>query len=72
MVHRLSQTSGKIVKEELDLLELEDIKKEHLKRGLTCEMDDTSLLIYKIIKSKGLVSSMKVNNQVASESYRVL
>ena len=30
-------------------------------------MDDTKdLLIYKIIKSKGLVSSMKVNNQVAS------
>ena len=58
---------GKLLKEELDLLELEDIKKRTLECGLTCEMDDTKdLLIYKIIKSKGLVSSMKVNNQVAS------
>ena len=58
---------GKLLKEELDLLELEDIKKRTLECGLTCETDDTKdLLIYKIIKSKGLVSSMKVNNQVAS------
>lgn len=58
---------GKLLKEELDLLELEDIKKRTLECDLTCETDDTKeSLIYKIIKSKGLVSSMKVNNQVAS------
>ena len=58
---------GKLLKEELDLLELEDIKKRALECDLTCEGDDTKdSLIYKIIKSKGLVSSMKVNNQVAS------
>ena len=58
---------GKLLKEELDLLELEDIKKRALECELNCEEDDTKdLLIYKIIKSKGLVSSMKVNNQVAS------
>lgn len=58
---------GKLLKEELDLLELEDVKKRTLDCGIECESDDTKeLLIYKIIKSKNLVSSMKVNNQVAS------
>ena len=58
---------GKLLKEELDLLDVEDIKKRTVECNIKCETDDTKeLLIYKIIKSKGLVSSMKVNNQVAS------
>ena len=59
---------GKLLKEELDLLTIEDIKKRCIDiEDLQVEESDSKEdIIYKIIKSKNLVSSMKINNQVAS------
>ena len=59
---------GKLLKEELDLLTIEDIKKICVDcKDLQIEESDLKEdIIYKIIKSKNLVSSMKINNQVAS------
>ena len=58
---------GKLLKEELDLLTLEEVKSRAIESKIECDESDTQeSIIYKIIKSKKLVSSMKVNNQVAS------
>jgi hypothetical protein len=59
---------GKLLKEELDLLTIEGIKKKCVDiEDLQIEESDSKEdIIYKIIKSKNLVSSMKINNQVAS------
>lgn len=58
---------GKILKEELELLCFEDVKKRTLECQIEYEETDTREdLIFKIVKSKKLVSSMKINNQVAS------
>jgi len=58
--------AGKLLKEELDLLSLEDIKKRSYDIDIA-DNDTKENIIYKIVKSKKLVSSMKVNNQVASQ-----
>jgi len=59
--------TGKILKEELDLLSLEEVKQRGLSDTIDIVDSDTKEdIIYKIVKSKGLVSSMKINNQVAS------
>jgi hypothetical protein len=55
--------AGKVLKEELDLLTIDDIKERFPDIHENESKED---LIYKIVKSKGLVSSMKINNQVAS------
>jgi hypothetical protein len=58
---------GKLLKEELELLTLEEVV--HRASPLDIDIDDADTkeeVIYKIVKSKGLVSSMKINNQVAS------
>ncbi len=59
---------GKLLKEELELLTIEDIKKRcvDIEDLQVDESDSKEDIIYKIIKSKNLVSSMKINNQVAS------
>jgi len=58
---------GKILKEELELLDFENVKKRTLDLNLeVLDEDSKEDLIYKIVKSNNLVSSMKVNNQVAS------
>ena len=58
---------GKLLKEELDLLTLEEVKSRAIESKIEYDESDTQeSIIYKIIKSKKLVSSMKVNNQVAS------
>jgi len=58
---------GKLLKEELDLLSLEEVKQRGLSDTIDIDESDTKEdIIYKIVKSKDLVSSMKVNNQVAS------
>jgi hypothetical protein len=58
---------GKLLKEELDLLTLEDVKARA--EGLSVEVkdDDTKdVIIYNIVNKSDGVSSMKINNQVAS------
>jgi hypothetical protein len=58
---------GKILKEELELLDFENVKKRTLDLNIeVLDEDSKEDLIYKIVDSKNLVSSMKVNNQVAS------
>lgn len=58
---------GKVLKEELELLDFENVKKRTLDLNIeVLDEDSKEDLIYKIVKSKNLVSSMKVNNQVAS------
>jgi hypothetical protein len=58
---------GKLLKEELDLLTIEDVKKRALEYMIDIQESDTKdEIIYNIIESKKLVSSMKINNQVAS------
>ena len=58
---------GKILKEELDLLSLEEVKQRGLSDTIDIVDSDTKEdIIFKIVKSKDLVSSMKINNQVAS------
>jgi hypothetical protein len=59
--------AGKLLKEELDELLFDDVKQ----RAHECEVeysnsDTKDEVIYQIVKSKNLVSSMKINNQVAS------
>jgi hypothetical protein len=57
----------KILKEELELFDIEEVKKRTLDLNIEVLEDDSKEdLIYKIVDSKKLVSSMKVNNQVAS------
>ena len=59
--------AGKILKEELEVFDLEEVKKRTLALNLeVLDEDSKEDLIYKIVDSKKLVSSMKVNNQVAS------
>ena len=60
--------AGKLLKEELDLLTIEDIKQRcsDSKEITIDDSDSKEDIIYKIVKSKNLVSSMKINNQVAS------
>ena len=59
--------AGKILKEELELFDIEEVKKRTLDLNIEVLEDDSKEdLIYKIVDSKKLVSSMKVNNQVAS------
>ena len=58
---------GKLLKEELDLLSLEDVKSRATDKGVKVKEDDTKdIIIYNIVKASNGVSSMKVNNQVAS------
>jgi hypothetical protein len=58
---------GKSLKEELDKLTHQQVLQEASNLNLTPSDNDTKdEVIYKIIKSKNLVSSMKINNQVAS------
>ena len=57
---------GKKLKEELDELLLDDIKLRAQECDISYAEETKDELIYKIIKHKGLVSSMKINNQVAS------
>ena len=59
--------AGKILKEELEVFDIEEVKKRTLDLNIEVLEDDSKEdLIYKIVDSKKLVSSMKVNNQVAS------
>ena len=59
--------AGKILKEELEVFDFEEVKKRTLALNLeVLDEDSKEDLIYKIVDSKKLVSSMKVNNQVAS------
>ena len=59
--------AGKILKEELEVFDFEEVKKRTLDLNIEVLEDDSKEdLIYKIVDSKKLVSSMKVNNQVAS------
>ncbi len=59
--------AGKLLKEELDLLNYDDIKKKALELELSISPTDTKDdIILSIIKSKNLISNMKINNQVAS------
>ena len=59
--------AGKILKEELELFDIEEVKKRTLDLNIEVLEDESKEdLIYKIVDSKKLVSSMKVNNQVAS------
>jgi len=58
---------GKLLKEELDLLTLEDVKGKALELEIVVKDDDTKdIIIYNIVKATNGVSSMKINNQVAS------
>ena len=58
---------GKLLKEELDLLSLDDVKSRATDKGVVIKEDDTKdVIIYNIVKESNGVSSMKVNNQVAS------
>ena len=58
---------GKLLKEELDLLSLDDVKSRAADKGVSVKEDDTKdVIIYNIVKESNGVSSMKVNNQVAS------
>ena len=58
---------GKLLKEELDLLSLEGVKSRATDKDVKVKEDDTKdIIIYNIVKASNGVSSMKVNNQVAS------
>jgi len=58
---------GKLLREELDLKSLDDIKEKAFQLKLTIKEDDTKdILIYNIVKASNGISSMKINNQVAS------
>ena len=58
---------GKLLKEELDLISLKDVMERAHVLNIELEDDDTKdIIIYKIVKESDGVSSMKVNNQVAS------
>ena len=58
---------GKLLKEELDLKSLKDIKEKAVELEIEVKDDDTKdIIIYNIVKATNGVSSMKVNNQVAS------
>jgi len=58
---------GKLLKEELDLKSLEDIKEKAKDLKVEIKDDDTKgIIIYNIVKAINGVSSMKINNQVAS------
>ena len=59
--------AGKLLKEELDLLTIEDVKVRAHENNIYIEdLDTKDDIIYKVIKYKKLISSMKINNQVAS------
>jgi hypothetical protein len=58
---------GKLLKEDLDLKSLEDIKDKAKELKVEVKDDDTKdIIIYNIVKATNGVSSMKINNQVAS------
>jgi len=58
---------GKLLKEELDLLSLEYVKSRATDKDVKVKEDDTKdIIIYNIVKASNGVSSMKINNQVAS------
>ena len=56
---------GKLLKEELDLLSLEDVKSRAADKGVKVKEDDTKdIIIYNIVKASNGVSSMKINNRL--------
>jgi len=58
---------GKLLKEDLDLKSLEDIICKAKELSIQVKDDDTKeIIIYNIVKATNGVSSMKINNQVAS------
>ena len=58
---------GKLLKEKLDKLNDNQVNEEASNLAIPIDKKDTKNdIIYKIIKSKKLISSMKINNQVAS------
>lgn len=58
---------GKQLNDQLQLLSIDDIKDKAIQDNVSFTEDDTKDdIIYKLMKSKHLISSMKINNQVAS------